>query len=210
MAVAWSDTGLSIGRRVVRGIDLISRRMQGIREFDTGDDCLLRIAIGRVDRAIRLDDGVVLAAGDLFVELHLWNEHLAIPAQGQDLRWAAKGRRQFERSLRKLARHMSADAAFDEVRALMMQPGLADPQIGRKISRIVMVFGFEWVPATNCAGAQSFARRCADNLWLWLLTWTFNPRSLKGRQFARNRQEFWMSRQRFDSRYGTEDRPGLP
>jgi hypothetical protein len=210
MAVAWSLRASSACRRIVRGIDRISRRMHGIKDFETGDDCLLRIAIGRVGRGIQLGDGIVLRAGDAYVELHLWNEHLAIPAQGPHLRWAAKLRRQFERSLRNLADHLNAHAEFKEVRALVMTPALADPQLERKLSRIVAMYGFEWTPATTRADAKNLAQRWVDNLWLWVLTWTFNPRSLKGRQFARNRQEFWISRNRFIALYSGADQPEPP
>ena len=196
---------LSLGRRLIRGIDFVSRRVEGIYEFDASADCLLRIAIGRVRRGIRIADGVMLRAGDPFVELHLWNEHLAVPAHGADLRWAARGRRQFARSLRKLADHMNANPQFAEVRALMMKPALPDPKLERTVGRMATLFGFEWRPAGSGAHADNPVRRRADYLWLWLLTWTFNPRSLQGRPFVRQRQEFWISRDRLLALYGGAD-----
>jgi hypothetical protein len=204
MVGAWSVSALSILRRVIRGIDVISRRAHGIRVFDASPDCLLRIGIGRVGHGIRLSDGIVLRPGDAFVELHLWNEHLAIPAQGADLRWAARGRRQFERSLRKLIEHMEGHAEFAEIRALMMKPALADPQLEQKVGRIFAMFGFE--RTSEAARAEGFLQRGVDNLWLWVLTWTFNPHSLKGRRFARKRQELWISRSRLTALYGADER----
>src|SRR5260221_2507848 len=203
MVGAWSVSALSILRRVIRGIDVISRRADVIRMYDASRDCLLRIGIGHVGRGFRLSDGVELRPGDTFVELHLWNEHLAIPAQGADLRWAARGRRQFERSLRKLIEHMEGSAEFAEIRALMMKPALADPKLERKVGRIFAMFGFE--RTSEAARAEGFIQRGADNLWLWLLTWTFNPRSLKGRRFVRRRQELWISRSRLTALYGADD-----
>ncbi len=160
--------------------------------FDASPDCLLRIGIGHVGRGFRLSDGVELRPGDTFVELH----------QGTDLRWAARGRRQFERSLRKLIEHMEGSAEFTEIRALMMKPALADPQLERKVGRIFAMFGFE--RTAEAARAEGFIQRGADNLWLWLLTWTFNPRSLKGRRFVRKRQELWISRSRLTALYGRD------
>ncbi|HEX3499288.1 MAG TPA: hypothetical protein VHT04_08175 [Stellaceae bacterium] len=208
LAVAYSIGPSSLARCFVRGIDRISRRVHGIREFDGSDDCLLRIATGRVARCIRLSDGSVLRPGDSFVEVHLWNEHLAIPSHGADLRWAARVRRQFERSLRKLIDHLAADAAFAEARAVMMKPALADPQLEQKLSRIVGLFGFERALEGETAGTASLVERGVDNMWLWLLTWTFNPRSLKARRFARRRQELWISRDRLVALYGRADRQG--
>ncbi len=151
--------------------------------FDASPDCLLRIGIGHVGRGFRLSDGVELRPGDTFVELHLWNEHLAIPAQGTDL--------------------LEGSAEFTEIRALMMKPALADPQLERKVGRIFAMFGFE--RTAEAARAEGFIQRGADNLWLWLLTWTFNPRSLKGRRFVRKRQELWISRSRLTALYGRDD-----
>jgi hypothetical protein len=207
-AVARSISASSFTRRLLRGIDRIARRMHGIWEFDHSDDCLLRIAIGHLAHPLRLNDGSALRAGDPFVELHLWNEHLAVPPHGTDLGWAARARRQFERSLRKLIVHMSTDPALSGVRAVMMKPALPNRQLELKVNRMVRLFGFEPTSDGESAGKTSLAERCGDNLWLWLLTWTFNPRSLKARGFIRRRQELWISRDRLVALYGRADRPG--
>jgi hypothetical protein len=205
-AALRSISASSFARRFLRGIDRIARRLHGIREFDRGDDCLLRIAIGRIARPLRLSDGYVLRVGDRFVELHLWNEHLAVPPHGADLRWAARARRQFERSLRRLIEHMDADSALRDVHAVMMKPALPDRQLEQKIDRLVRLFGFAPTSDGESAGTMGRLERYADNLWLWLLTWTFNPRSLKARRFIRRRHELWISRDRLVALYGSADR----
>jgi hypothetical protein len=207
-AALRSLSASSFARRFLRGIDGIARRLHGIREFDRSDDCLLRIAVGRVARPLRLSDGGVLRAGERFVELHLWNEHLAVPLHGADLRWAARARRQFERSLRRLIDHMDADPALRDIRAVMMKPALPDRQLERKIDRLVRLFGFAPTPDGESAGTMSRVQRYGDNLWLWLLTWTFNPRGLKARRFTRRRRELWISRDRLVALYGRADAPG--
>jgi hypothetical protein len=209
LKAAARSISASFARHFLRGIDGIARRLYGIREFDRGDDCLLRIAIGRIARPLRLNDGSVLRVGDRFIELHLWNEHLAVPPHGADLRWAASARRQFERSLRKLIDHMSAEPALADIRAVMMKPALPARQLEQKVGRLVRLFGFEPTQDGENAGTMSRVERYGDNLWLWLLTWTFNPRGLKARRFTRRRQELWISRDRLVARYGRADRPGL-
>jgi hypothetical protein len=209
LEAAARSISASFARHLLRGIDHIARRLYGIREFDRSDDCLLRIAVRRIARPLRLNDGSVLRAGDRFIELHLWNEHLAVPPHGADLRWAARARRQFERSLGKLVDHMSTDPALADIRAVMMKPALPHRQLEQKVDRLVRLFGFEPAPDGESAGAMSRLERYGDNLWLWLLTWTFNPRGLKSRRFTRRRQELWLSRERLAARYRRADRPML-
>ena len=49
---------------------------------------------------------------------------------------------------------------------------------------------------------KSAILRFLDNIWAWLLTWTYNPRALAGWRFNRTRAEFWMSRARCLASYG--------
>lgn len=191
-------------RRVIRGIEARLRRAHGIVEFDDRADCLLRIAPGRTDRAFVLADGTRLGHSDAIVEIHLWNDHVApIPARGPDFRWAVRTRRQFERSLRLLAAHLAAAPELGDARALVMRPAFAGRQLDRNLTRILQKHGFHSMPAGANAGPANAAHRFLDNLWLFLLAWTFNRRSLRGRPFRQIRQEFWMSRAHLLAQYGT-------
>jgi len=196
-------------RRLIRGIEARLRRGRGIVEFDDSPECLLRIAAGHADRAAILADGTRLQSGDAIVEIHLWNDHIApIPARGPEFRWAVRTRRQFERSLRLLADHLDATPEFDDAVALVMKPAFAGRQLDRSIRRIVEKHGFDGVPAGAHAGATNAAHRFLDNLWLFLLAWTFNRQSLRGRPFRQIRQEFWVSRARLRTLFGA--RPVTP
>lgn len=191
-------------RRLIRGIEARLRRAHGIVEFDDRADCLLRVAPGRIDRALVLADGTRLCRGDATIEIHLWNDHVApIPPRGPDFRWAARTRRQFERSLRLLAAHLAAAPEFGEAAALVMRPAFAGRQLDRNLTRILQKHGFHPVPAGAAAGPTNAAHRFLDNLWLFLLAWTFNRRSLRRRPFRQIRQEYWMSRACLMAQYGT-------
>jgi hypothetical protein len=195
-------------RNLIRGVDACLRRGIGIIEFEQGQDALLRIGTGRAEREMRLSDGTRLQPGDLLLELHFWNEHLmTVPSSGQTLRWAASARRQAVRSLHRLAAYLQTSPDLREVKALRIRPALAGRNLARNLNWIVAKHGFE--AAADCAerAPASGAYRWLDSLWLWLLTWTFNPRSLKGRRFRRTRQEFWMSRGRFIALYGEPRAP---
>jgi hypothetical protein len=190
-------------RKLIRGVDACLRRGIGIIEFEQGEDALLRIGTSRAEREMRLSDGTRLQLGDLLLELHFWNEHLmTVPSGGQTLRWAVSARRQAVRSLHRLAAHLQTAPDLREVKALRIRPAFAGRNLARNLNWIVAKHGFE--AAADCAerAAVSGAYRWLDSLWLWLLTWTFNPRSLRGRGFRRTRQEFWMSRGRFIGLYG--------
>jgi len=190
-------------RKLIRGVDAWLRRGIGIVEFEQGEDALVRIGTGRAERAIELSDGTRLQPGDLLLELHFWNEHLmTLPSAGPTLRWAVSTRRQVTRSLHRLAAYLQWAPDLREVKALRIRPAFAGRNLARNLTWIVAKHGFESAEDQRNPVRPMRAYRWLDSLWLWLLTWTFNPRSLRGRRFRRMRQEFWMSRGKFIARYG--------
>src|SRR5713226_9324042 len=110
MMQARSPISTRMFRQLIRGIDGYLRRSIGIIEFDHSDDAVVRIAVGRAGREMRLSDGTRLRPDEPVLELHLWNEHLlALPPEGPTLSWAAVTRRQVARSLTRLAAHVLAE-----------------------------------------------------------------------------------------------------
>ena len=189
-------------RKLIRGIDTCLRRRNGVVEFEQGEDALLRIGAGRAEREMQLSDGTRLEPGDSVLELHFWNERLTLPSSGPTLRWAVSTRRQVRRALCRLAAHLQVAPDLREMKALRIRPAFAGRNLARNLDWIVAKHGFE-AAATLANRTPALGEyRWLDSLWLWLLTWTFNPRSLRGRRFGRTRQEFWMSRARFMALYG--------
>lgn len=189
-------------RWLIRGIDFLARQITGIVDFDSSEDGLVRIELGRVKREVPLADGTRLHPGDAVVVLHFWNERLLLtPSWGPGLRWATVTRRRTVRSLRRLARYMRDDRC-NEIKALRIEPALTGGRRASVLTRIVAKHGFEAGPDADAAVGGSWLYRFFDNLWLWLLAWTFNPVTLKGWRFDRRRREFWMSRERFIALYG--------
>lgn len=202
MAQARTTLSARIFRWLVRRIDLRLRRRRGVVEFSARPDCLIRIAFHHLDREVSLADGSRLHKGDLAAELHLWNERLLpIPAHGPDFRWALTLRRQVTRSLRLLAAELMSDPGFSEVKAVVMKPAFAGKQVA-KLSHVLARHGFERVAAGARPEARSRLHHFFDNVWLWLLSWTFNPMSLRGWRFERHRLELWVSSARFIAMYG--------
>ena len=190
-------------QQIIGGIDAVVRRGAGIVDFEHGTDALLRIGTARAKRGIKLSDGTTLRSGDPVLELHLWNEHLPrLPPGGATLRWAAAARRQLTRSLRRLAAHLQAEPELREVGALRIKPAFGTRKVARNLNWIVARHGFESVANHRASAPAVDVHRWFDSLWVWLLTWASNPRSLRGRRFWRTRQEFWISRARFIALYG--------
>jgi hypothetical protein len=191
------------GRSLIRGIDWLVRRFKGIIEFDRSEDGLICIALVRVEQQARLADGTHLQPGDAVVELHLWNEHLLrVPARGSDLRRATALRRGGVESLRRLAAYMLADRRFDDIKALRIEPAVGGVRAAATLTRMVARYGFEVALDGGGAPAASWLFRIFDNFWMSLLSWTFNPVSLRRWRSDRRRRAFWISRARFIARFG--------
>jgi hypothetical protein len=189
---------------LIRGIDALLRRRYGIIEFEQGADAMLRVGVGQAEREIALRDGTRLRPDDSVLEIHFWNEHLmTLPPGGATLRWAAVMRRRGVRSLRRLAEYLRTSPELGAVQALRIRPAFASRNLARNLGWFVARYGFESVSDDGPEVPSSGVGRWLDSLWVWLLNWTYNPRSLRGRRFRRTRQEFWISRTKFAALYGT-------
>jgi hypothetical protein len=187
-------------RWLVDATDAVLRRIRGITEFESDSEGLLRIELGRAGREILLSDGTRIYPDDSVIELHLWNEQLEpVPLDGVNFGWAARVRRHTLSALHRLALHIREDRSLNDVRALRMQPAVASRRPVSSFARLLLKFGFE--PLAGAAPERGYLHRFLDNIWLWLLTWTHNPRALDGRRFNRERHEFWISRPRFLALY---------
>ncbi|MBE3519665.1 MAG: hypothetical protein IMW97_05105 [Firmicutes bacterium] len=185
-------------------IDRILRKRHGIREFTTDPDCVLRVAVGRADREIRLSDGTKLESGDPVGEIHLWNERIPkMRRRGPDITWGLGFQRSLVKSLRLLADYVRASPEFDDVKAFRARPGVKGRDGEAKVARLAQRFGFEMPATTGTPSLLERLYRFFDNLYATGLMLTFNPVSLKGREFwCFSRPEIWISRKGLLERYG--------
>jgi hypothetical protein len=109
-------------------------------------------------------------------------------------------------SLHRLAFRIVGDARLQGAQALRMT--ICIPILGQQslLARLLISTGFE---AGELASRKNAILRFLDNIWVWLLTWTYNPRALVGWRFNRTRAEFWMSRARCLALYGEGATIGL-
>jgi hypothetical protein len=77
---------------------------QGVFEYTQKQNCIFRVAFGKLNNQIVLSDGTLGFPGDRVIDLHFWNEHIpATPIQGRSLAWGCRFKRHLTRSLRELA-----------------------------------------------------------------------------------------------------------
>jgi hypothetical protein len=102
-------------------------------------------------------------------------------------------------SLRRLEFWIVDNARLQGAQAL--RTTISVPILGQHsvLARLLISTGFE---AGELVSRENAILRFLDNFWVWLLTWTYNPRALAGWRFNRTRAEFWMSRARWLALYG--------
>ncbi len=207
---AWRvGTGI---RGAVQTLDWALRERQGIFEYSRDPRCLLRISAGEVAREVAREVALVGArpvpAGARILDIHFWNEHMAIgggPARlagaEHSLRFAAAIRSRFVLSLSELADYLANHAELADVaaiRAKFAYPIHADPEI---ILDVMRRFGFAPEPAE--IRPHLISSYLLVDLFLWALAWSCNARGVSGlASVRRRRRRFWMSRQTLDTRYG--------
>ncbi len=193
----------TLGRYGIRGIDGIIRFIYRISPLSDDPDCILRISRERCKRHVSLSDGVEVDSGDPIILLHLWNERVLDFLQSHEpLGWTRYLMRRFLASLRILDKYLNSQAWGDEIVAMRGEFGFlvrleeAEPIISR--------LGFDAVPLDR-PGGRVWRRGFWDNLYSYMLMWTFNPKSLQGKSLTKLvRTEVWISREKLAMLYGAD------
>lgn len=188
-------------RSAVQALDRRLRRQQGIFEFTTGPDCVLRIAIRPSDCAAALADGTPIRTGEPIIDLHLWNENLPrMEGGGADLAWSASMRRRMLDSFVQFAAWLEAHPGHPAV-AIRARTPFVSHDSGFAMQRIAVGYGFEPMPRER-GGPLRQLHDLGENILIWALVWAYNPAGLRAKRFLRRRHDFWISRRRFLDRYG--------
>jgi hypothetical protein len=116
--------------RIVFAIDAALRRWYSIVEFTSDPSCVLRIRVGRLERPLVLADGTCGAAGERFVDLHLWNEQiLAMPEEGASIAWVRQMHLSFQQSLQQLVRYLATRADLADIAVVRCTLMFAAPAV---------------------------------------------------------------------------------
>ncbi len=183
-------------RWLVKATDAVLRQIGGVREFEAEVKGLLRIQLSHAAYSVTLRDGVCVERGALIMDLHWWNEHLPpFPSEADDFDWASHVEQQLQASLHRLALYIHAHQELDNVQALRVSLSVAKHGPPNVLGRLLMRAGFEPIES-QISGIGCFIP-VLEGIWVWLLTWTYNPRGLIGWRFNRIRREFWVSHSQF-------------
>jgi hypothetical protein len=185
-------------RRAIHRFDARLRREQGVIEFSNRADCVLRIGVVAAPARVTLSDGRVIEAGQPVIGLHFWNEHLA-SIDGTGIAWGVAMHRRLTRSLRDLAKAMTADPRLTGAKAVCADMANAWRHRPEAMDRFAHRFGFEAVQI----GAKSARRplNLGEDIWLFCMTWAFNPSALVHRGVLRRHDALWISRESFLARF---------
>ena len=192
--------------KIIFGLDRLLSRWLSVVEYTHDPTCILRITFRRLDQDFVLTDGTAGHAGERFIDLHLWNEHIpAMPKEGASIAWARQMSLCFQHSLRRLARHLASRPDLDDISlvrcTMMFASGERDDQMVRMIGR----YGFEVVPPTTTVTLGERARRLGENVLISLIVWAGNTAALRRDTLRRGRTRVFMSRKVLEQRYGGID-----
>ncbi|KPL23761.1 MAG: hypothetical protein AMJ93_03955 [Anaerolineae bacterium SM23_84] len=192
----------ALARAAIRAIDHIVRSVKGVREFTDDELCLLRIGKAKSDRHIILSDGTEILDSETTGELHLWNEHVPpIPGDGTYLIWAKRFYSRLLCSTRLLARYMVSQPEWRHIHAWRGESSFMPKGI-----HAVQLFSRAGSDVIQEDSALRIGQRFADfwdNLYWWMLAWTFNPASLERKKLPKlERWQIWISSARLQEKYG--------
>ncbi|TVZ40187.1 hypothetical protein P886_4609 [Alteromonadaceae bacterium 2753L.S.0a.02] len=182
-------------RSLISHFDKFLRGKLGVFEFWEHPDALIRISFAVSDRPLQLADAVA-SPGKRVVEIHFWNEHVPSQSEAKSaMAWAARGALMLKVSFNKLADHLVEDPRFANVELV----GGITPLVftgnhggGDKVWRRL---GFTMSPCKHKLGRFG---EFWENVYTWLIMWTFNPDAIKKQNpFTMRRAEFWADRDSF-------------
>lgn len=189
--------------RPVFALDEWLRRRDGIVEYTRHPDCVYRMQVDRLDRALALQDGTRARAGDRVVMLHLWNEQLPVfPPAGATIGWARQFSAGLALSLRELASALAARRDLDDIALIGITMSTATAAKAPQLLRIMGRYGFEPVPLPRPRSLGAKLHRFGGNILFSLLVLAYNPGALRRDSLKRDRIQVFQSRAMLERRYG--------
>ena len=206
----WRLVGSAVGgerhfwlERLIFGLDGVLRRWQSVVEYTHDPACILRIKFGRLDQDFTLSDGTAGHAGERFIDLHLWNEHVpAMPKEGASIAWARQMSLCFQHSLRQLARYLATRPDLDDISLVRCTMEFAGQERNDQMVRLIGRYGFEFVPPATTVTMAERVRRLGENIFITLIVLARNQAALRRDTLRRGRTRVFMSRKVLEQRYG--------
>ena len=152
--------------------------MTGIEEF-VSDPIVCFASRWRGPKEVRLADGTHIRRGELFGELHYWNEHMPSLAEGKPaLAWALTADHAVRQSLHFLAEFVETDPRYRQVQVFGGEMGGMPVRGMRMLASGGRRYGFEARPDDPPRSLAGRLRRWGEDMLLRLLAFAYNPASL--------------------------------
>jgi hypothetical protein len=176
-------------------IDAALRGWYGVRPYSYADGVLLRIADGKSDTRVSLEDGTCILPGDSVLDLHIWNERVSVLGlPGRHLGWACRVKSRIHDSLHQLACCFESDPAFSRYVAVRAEAVVLLQNAAQRFSRVAARFGLKSIKPERPAG-------WGNGMLALLLAWACNPARTSRGHYRPVRREFWISAIELRSRY---------
>src|SRR5437764_954065 len=193
-----SETSLSspsVLYQLVFGLDTLLRRWYAITEYSTNALCIFRIQLVEIERPVRLADGTLARPGDRIIDLHLWNEHLPrLSNQGASVGWALQMRRGLDVSLRELARYLTIEHEFRDVRLLRGNIKFCVAEQCDQMARLCRRLGFEVSETDEPGTLIEQIHRFGQNVLISLMVLALNGVAIRADTLRRRDLKVYLSR----------------
>lgn len=178
----------------MRLIDCLLTRIYDIRSYSDDPQCLLRVSRSPAASTAVLLDGTVIRPGDLVLEVHFWNEHLAFQDTG--LAWGVAFLRRLKLSLDGLGQWASCQPGWSSFVAVHGLLGFMRAEEVARLKEPARRLGFDLV-LRAASGLRFWRGAFWVQLWAWWLMWAYNPESRRGKRLRDMALvDLWMSRGR--------------
>lgn len=196
------ETSLSLlihrsGVLAVKCLDRLLRHRLRISEFSDQPECLFRVSMTRSDAFVKLGDGTEIGEGDPLLELHLWNEHLALIGNPvATLAWGLHLLKRVRFSLMLLADCVEHEEEWEDVRAIHARFVTCMQRPEQAIRRL----GFSIASPRRSVGGR--VHDYFENFLVRALIWAFHPCNNGRSRRELKRLDLWLSKASLQEAYG--------
>jgi YkoP domain len=196
----------SVLRGAILRLDRALRKSQGIYEFCQDDHCLLRIAITEAKKEVALPDGRAVRAGDSVVELHWWNEHVALLLAGRPTLARAKVLAALvQNSFKLLGEYVATAPEARKARFIHAHAVLPVRNRRSELARVARRYGF--CAIRQPSGGVGRVHDFFEDYLVHALQWAFHPGAPAKRARTMKRVDLWTGRAEFMARFGPASLP---
>lgn len=182
-------------------IDDVLRARQHVFEFSRHPRVIFRMQVRVCEHDVVLSDATRAFVGDEIVDLHLWNEHLPLVANGS-LRFARRMNECLHASLCELAAYLSAAPELEGVDVIRANMGFGTTAQTQQLVRISSWYGFEPILDPRRLSRGQRLHRFGENVLISLMVLARNGVALRRDTLARSRVQVFLSRRALIERYG--------